>query len=374
MHRRSSYVRSSRVAPATQHRLRRWLIWTLVGVLWQLPVYYYLNQQVKQVMVPAFQANTSTSSRGNQRFVVPTANVSNPQISYDDRYLAFWNRSTLEIYDLVQSRQVWRTSSPDNGRIFRYHWLPDRNALMVFESGRGVNPNAPQRQEVAIHSLEIDGSTGQIADRFASALPNSVAAGTIQQVAVSPATNLLYFSVASAQQYRLYEVDVMKKVRILSRAGEEIRDLAVSQAKGTVYFNAKDGGSWQTLAAKGYRRVQVASNPQDRVLGVWNERLYLGTVQNGNLVKIWTAADNQPSGHRPDFVSYWEGKVPWQPDSAVNQGLDGLTVHSGTLLYRVGPSGSRILVDQENNFLSMSGRYYYTWRSEANQTIVQRYS
>ncbi|MDR3584795.1 MAG: hypothetical protein P4L59_05660 [Desulfosporosinus sp.] len=94
--------------------------------------------------------------------------------------------------------------------------------------------------------------------------------------------------------------------------------MAVSPTKGTVYYNLKENPNRQTLAENGSTRVQIASNPKDKVLGLWNQKLYLGTVDQGYLTKIWTLSDTQPSPKRPDFTLFWEGNVPWNQSSVVS--------------------------------------------------------
>ncbi|MDR3543683.1 MAG: hypothetical protein P4L69_22410 [Desulfosporosinus sp.] len=142
--------------------------------------------------------------------------------------------------------------------------------------------------------------------------------------------------------------------------------------KGTVYFNTKGTITGQTLAVNGNARVQAASNPLDKVSGLWNQKLYLGTVDQGYLVKIWTIQDDQPSPKRPDFSLFWTGKVPWDQSSISNINGYSLLVQTEEALYQVSPQGSKILGQGERSFFSLSGKYYYSFKTDSSGTSLTR--
>ncbi|MDR3541431.1 MAG: hypothetical protein P4L69_10770 [Desulfosporosinus sp.] len=350
--------------------LKRIIIWTLVGILLQIPVYYVLNQMIQNVMNPTSLAQ-KTSVQGD-KFTLAAPNINNPLVSYDDNYLAFRSDRDFLIYNFGQHSVIWKMDQTGSKKVLGYQWLPDRNALLVFEAGLGVNPAQPGRMSVGIHSLEVTGNPDKIQDSFSLTLPLSFQRSQISDISLSTATNLLYFSVQGQAQSNLYEVDVMKNLKRLNRLGEYVDSLVVSPVKGTVYFNTKGTTTGQTLAVNGNARVQVASNPLDKVLGLWNQKLYLGTVDQGYLVKIWTIPDNQPSPTRPDFSLFWTGKVPWDQSSISN--LDGysLLVRTAEALYQVSPQGSKILRQGERSFLSLSGKYYYAFKTDSSGTSLTR--
>ena len=349
--------------------LKRVFAWSLVGLIVQLPIYYVLNQQVQHVMNPPSQPQSVLSQANNYKLDAP--NIKNPLVSYDDGFLAFHSGSELSIYDFNKQAVIWK--SDQSHKVLAYQWLPDRNALMIFESGTGVNTNLPGKFGVGIHSLDVTGNQGEVIDRFASPLSLSFQNSLISDVSLSTATNLLYFLVQGQGQSNLYEVDVMKNLKQLNRPGEDVEYLAVSPTQGTIYFNTAGSSNGQTLAQNGKSRVQIASNPLDKVLGLWNRKLYLGTVEQGYLTKIWTISDNQPSTKLPDFAVYWEGKIPWDQSSAVSSmATYGLLVRTEKTLYEVSPQGSKTLVKGENSLFSPSGKCYYTYSTDSLGTSLKR--
>lgn len=84
-------------------RVRSWLktifVWSFISLLWQIPFYYFFNQQVNQVLNPNLANsqgqtnvfNTSKTSNKKTDFTLAASNISNPSVSYDDRYLAYYS-------------------------------------------------------------------------------------------------------------------------------------------------------------------------------------------------------------------------------------------------------------------------------------------
>lgn len=347
--------------------LRRIIVWSLVGCIIQIPVYYVLNRQVQQVMNPS---GLSMQTQTNQ-YTLAASNIKNPLVSFDDHLLAFRSGNELSIYDFTKQSVIWKLDHAKTA--LAYQWLPDRNVLLIFESGIGVNPALPGKSGVGIHSLEVSANQGEAIDRFASALPSSFQKNQISNISLSTATNLLYFSVQGQNQSNLYEVDVMKNLRRLNRSGEHVEYLAVSPTKGTIYYNLKENPNGQTLAENGATRVQIASNPKDKVLGLWKQKLYLGMVDQGYLTKIWTLSDNQPSPKRPDFTLFWEGKVPWNQSSVVsNMAMYGLLIRTEKTVYQVSSQGSKVIGKGKSSFFSPSGKYYYAFSSDSSGTSLKR--
>lgn len=373
------------IAKPRKHKwLKTIIIWSIIGAFWQIPLYYVLNQQVNQVLYPN-SINTSLLSPAsvvNQlkstvtkklSFNLLSSNISNPCVSYDDRYLAYCSGTSLEIYDFNLEKVIWTQEANSLGRILTYQWLPDRDSLLLFISGIGTDPDKPQSKTLTIHSIELDNTNSQVNDRFAAVLPLYLQTAKITNVSLSTTTNLLYFCAEHGGRSYLYQVDVMKNVKVLNHIGENVTQLAVSPIQGALYFLSSTSKTQQVMALNSKERVQVASNPSDIVLGLWNQQVYLGTVDQGYLTKIWTVSDNQPSPQRPNFTLFWEGQVPWTQSSITgNMTGNSLLIRNGKTLYQVSPQGSKVIDSGVNSFFSPSGKYYYTFSTDSSGTNVKR--
>ncbi|MDR3543684.1 MAG: hypothetical protein P4L69_22415 [Desulfosporosinus sp.] len=98
---------------------------------------------------------------------------------------------------------IWKTDQIGSKKVLGYQWLPDRNALLVFEAGLGVNPAHPGKVNVGIHSLDVTDNPDKVMDSCALTLPLSFQRSQISDISLSPATNLLYFSVQGQAQSNL---------------------------------------------------------------------------------------------------------------------------------------------------------------------------
>lgn len=349
--------------------IKRMLVWTLVSLIWQIPVYYYFNQEVQKILTPANSSSKTTVEKINFHLTLPVIN--NPQVSYDNQFLALSSDSKLLIYDFAKQAVIWQTKSQSSPKILAYHWLPDRNYLLVFELGTGVNPAQPEQVSLGIHSIEVNNSQGQIIDQFSCALPLRLQRGQITDVSFSTANNLIYFLDKERNLSNLYEIDIMKHLRLLSSPQEYVDNLAVSPTSGSVYFNVESNQVWQTMAENSNKRVQVASNPLDKVLGLWNNKLFLGTVDKGNLIKIWTLNDNQPSSIRPTYTLFWAGQIPWNNSSVTMVG-NSLLVGTKNTIYQINYNQSKVLKENSNYIFPDSGNSIYTFISNTSGTQISQ--
>lgn len=348
--------------------VKRLFAWILISLLWQIPIYYYLNQRVQSVIQPDLKTNITLLQSNN--FMLSGITVEQPQISSDESLLAFKDGTGIAIYDLAQKKIIWQKTYP-SGKILAYQWLPDRNTLLLFVSGIGVDPSNPSLDAVGIHSVDVS-STKDIQDRLADSLPSYLRDAHISGIALSTATNLLYFCVQESNRSLLYQIGVMKNLNLLNRSGESIKNLAISPTQGSVYYNSKLDGVEQVVAKNSNTKVQVASNPQDIVLGVWNQKLYLGTVASGYLTKVWTTPDNQPSSQRPNFTLFWEGNVPWNSSSKATIANYDLLVASESSLYKLSSQGTQKLANTSQIIFSPTENYYWQYQVGSSGTKLEK--
>lgn len=370
------YLKSAKRAQVWKKRIRKRIrmifIWSLISILWQISFYYILNQKINQVINPDLSNSSPlTSVKKETDFTISSAQVSDPSVSYDDRFLVFRNGASMEIYDFNQQKVIWQQAAYPSGRLLAYKWLPDRDSLIFFVSGIGSDPEKPHSKTLTIHSIELDSSTSQADDRFTAELPYYLENTKITDISLSTVTNLLYFCSEQGNRSFLYELDVMKNVKLLNHSGEDIEHLAVSPNNGALYFNSNTPSTQQIMALNSNSRVQVASNPADVVLGLCNQKVYLGTVEGGNLVKIWTTADNQPSSERPNFDLYWEGKIPWNSASKITISNAALLIYSEKQLHRITLKGTDTISHSGTPILSQSGNYYWLVNSGSANLVTK---
>ena len=343
-------------------KLRIILVWSLISLFLQFGAYSLLDHQVAKVLGPVADNGPITEEL---KATIPGSNLENIQISYAKDYLAYMENGTLKIFNLKKEKIVFEKKAPDNEKtkgVLSYQWLPDRDTLLYFYAKKNPNPvtyvtvpvkpvqtptkpavnepdledpnqkpnkpaekpkeTVPQTKTEArygnpqiteLYTLELPDSDEDTSpdDRFNQTINEFPADGKIDELVVSTTTNLIYLTVKNGSTEKLMEIDVMKNVRTLNRTGEIIDGMAASDRYGTLFINSKVSGTQQVVSLGVGNRQTISKNANDRVLGIRNGKVYIGEIQNNQLVKIKTTEDLSEMKNNPSLVTEWEGSLPF---------------------------------------------------------------
>jgi len=378
------------------------LIWTLVSLLLQFGAYSVLNIKVQKVMAPP-SVESGPPITLQYKTSIPGSDLENVQISYDKGYLAYMENNTLKVFNLRKKHIVFEKKLPSaNDKtlgVLAYQWLPDRDTLLYFYAKKNPNPityvtvypptpelgsegspstsnlvlpktedpnqtvefkrespkEVPQETPVGpriekrygnpqiteLYSLELSNSDEDTApeDRFNQTIYQFPAGGKIEELVVSTTTNLIYLTVKNELTELLMEIDVMKNVRILNRPGETINNMAASDRYGTLFIDSKVGGSRQVIALSGIQRKIISKQINDRILGIQAGKVYLGEIENNQLVKIKTTEDRLDLTANPSLKTEWTGSIPFN------------NVHT-----LIGIKGQIVICDQHKAYVVTAGR------------------
>ncbi|WP_407307042.1 hypothetical protein [Desulfosporosinus sp. SB140] len=382
-------------------KLRIVFVWTMISVLLQYGGYYILNSQVQKVISPPPAASTqpiTTQLKAN----IPAIDLTDVKISYAKDYLAYAENGTLKVFNLKKNKVVFQKAPPsDNDKslgVLMYQWLPDRNTLLYFYAKKNpdpvnyvtvyppnttiqvpasasgsisVLPKTEDPNQTIVHEvpktvtkevtaaphLEKRYGNPQITELYSLDLPNSdedtapddrfnqtidafPAGGNIENLVVSTSTNLMYLTVKDASRELLLEIDVMKNVRTLSQSGETIDNMAASDRYGTLFLDSKEGGIHRIIALDGAKRQIISRNSNDGILGIKDGKVYIGEVQNNELIKIETTPDLIHMTNNSSLTTEWEGAIPFNNSSC-------------TL---IGAKGQVIVYDQQKAYIDTAGR------------------
>lgn len=181
--------------------LKRVFVWSVVGLIVQIPIYYVIDRQVQHVMNPPSLPQGALTQAN--KYTLDAPNMEKPLVSYDDKFLAFRSGGELSIYDFSKQTVIWKIDQKK--KVLAYQWLPDRNALMIFESGLGVNSALPGKPGVGIHSLDVTSNQGEVIDRFASSLPLNFQKSLISNISLSVSSMATYGLLVRTEK-TLYQV------------------------------------------------------------------------------------------------------------------------------------------------------------------------
>ena len=70
------------------------------------------------------------------------------------------------------------------------------------------------------------------------------------------------------------------------------------------------GNSHQVIALEGTKRKIISDNVHDKILGIGKGKVYIGQVENDQLVKIKTTPDLVEMTDNPSLKTEWEGSIP----------------------------------------------------------------
>ena len=412
-------------------KLRIILVWTLVSLFLQGGAYFLLNNKVQKVMTPLPNAEPITLKLNA---TIPGSGLKNIQISYAKDYLAYTENGVLKIFNLVQGKQVFEKKSPSTTDktlgVLTYQWLPDRNTLLYFYAKKNPNevttvtvyppkakvqpPSPPEELKTEdpnqkiekvipkvdpkvvpkvvpeepriekrygnphiteLYTLELPESnddTTPLDDRFNRSIDNLPKGGKIGNWVFSTKSNLIYLTVKNESTQLLMEIDVMKNLRTLNKSGEAIDNMAASDRYGTLYVDSKVGNTHQVVALDGTKRRIISKNPNDRILGIRDGKVYIGEVINNELVKIKTTSDRSELTDNPSLKTEWEGLIPFENVRMLIGSKGQVIVYDHQITHIITDGQLKeIKLDGVENYVSSDGAELIKLNQQGTSTLVE---
>jgi|SRR5680860_148959 len=406
-------------------KLRILLAWILVALVFQLGGYSLLNNQLQKVMGPS-GVDREPPITPQLKATIPGSDLTNIQVSYAKDYLAYSENATLKIFNLKKGNVVFEKKSPSStdktlGGL-TYQWLPDRNILLYFYAKKNPNevttvkvyppklkmsPTVEPQAEDPIHPkivpkevpveprLEKRYGSPQITELYSLELPNSdedtkpedslntfdppsggekiSEGGKIEQFIVATSTNLMYLTVKKGSTQLLMKIDVMKEVSTLNKPGELIDNMATSDRYGTLYFDSIVGTNHQVIALEGTNRRIISDNFDDRILGISKGKVYIGQVENNQLVNIKTTTDLIKLTNNPSLKTEWEGSIPFNDDVRWLIGAKGQIViydHKTANIITAGKL-AEVKLQGDENYVSVDGAELIQLTKQGSSTLVE---
>ncbi len=385
--------------------------WIVVSLILQFGAYSYLNYKVKQVLNPTGQAASTGPIEVSLTATIPDADLQDVQVSYDRGYLAYKENGVLKVFNLQQDKVVFERPAPADAPglgVLDYQWLQDRDTLIYFYARKNPNPvtyvtvpppappkteqddplvkqerdvpaqpkvekryNNPQITELYTLDFADPKENAAPDDRENISIDSFPAGGHIQQMSFSPATNLMYLTVTSGRNMQLFEIDVMKNVRILSRYGELISNMAASDRYDVLYIDSKTGGVKTVQVVNGYQRTTIATKAEDSILGVKDGTVFLGQIINNNLVKIISTPDQSNWSGSPQFNTVWDGSIPFKNANVVIGSNLQIIVYDNQQAYVVqNGKETQIALHGDENYVSPDGAELVQLTGQGSSTVA----
>ena len=165
----------------------------------------------------------------------------------------------------------------------------------------------------------------------------------------------------------------MKNVLTLSKSGESIDNMAASDRYGTLFIDSKVGNSHQVMALEGTNRQSVSNNVNDRIIGIRDGKVYIGEVENNQLIKIKTTTDLAKVTSNPSLNTEWEGVIPFDDNARTVIGAKGQMVvynHQTAYIVLAGQL-TQVQLHGDENYVSVDGAELIQLTKEGTSTLAE---
>ncbi len=333
----------------------------------QVGFLYFLEKQINGGPAVGYTPPQLPTPKVVEKVVnLQAAQVSDLKAAYAKDYLAYSDSTGLQVVNVKTGKLVFTENKPENGEILYYSWLPDRNRLLLLEKERAAGKTATL-YDVEFPDPDQDVQPVKQEDRKIDNI-----SGKIEAVDVSTLTNLIYMLVKAPNGQIVYEINVMKKIRPVSKPGEKIFNVVTSDIKGTLYIQSRYSNVDQIVAVKSTTRVQVLSGSQYELLGVQDKKVFVGNVEDGNLTKILSVPDtsSQEKTSKETTVE-WQGSVPWKKNYKAIIGPENYWVFYNQEQAVAFQNGKvkEVKFTSPENYLTQDGREYMQVDSSAGNTV-----
>lgn len=245
----------------------KWLICFAAGILLQAGVYLYLDRVLfasDSGFYVTGMNETQQQDSGKDQFENVKGNGTR-YYSYDRRYMAIVNPSSVVIYDAKNSQGTQR---PDlKGReISFFEWLPDRNLILMAM----YDPAARRTDDLIIAQYNPETPDHELD----TPIENVPAGSKVTSVAYSTATNAVYMKVrVDENRYRIYRTDANYDTRRIYVQAENIGRISVFYDEDRFFYDDADDGiiymfngsdsSWRIISPPGFYRLIGVNDKKD---------------------------------------------------------------------------------------------------------------
>lgn len=186
--------------------ISRIAIWIAISIFIQVIVLAYLNftylpgrNKVNDVILKS-QEETIKS----KRIVIPR-DADKIKVSYNGKYVAYLYKDKLKIMD-VYNKKIIKTLSY-HGREFSYYkWLHDRNMFIY-----SLEPLEESPGLIEIFTYDMDWDILRKYPDIEGLDKNS----RIEEIALSPLTNIIYMKIKSSTDAKIYKFDIMDNLSFI---------------------------------------------------------------------------------------------------------------------------------------------------------------
>lgn len=298
-------------------KLKKMITWAALSLIVQFSGLLYANNYLfasngNKIVSKKIEENKKGSVKEIQ--VVVPQNADHINLSYDGKYVAFYEGEILDIVN-TQNGEVKKIDFNKGTRISYYKWLPDRNRMLIAEKQAGTNGGAlklsyydvDKEEKVEIKDIAWADSKSEVVD-----------------IKLSTLTNVIYIKVEhSGNRSSIYWLNIMHELKKIDTKGYMIGNMEVIPHEDKLVY---EDLTYNKIQVTNMKEPLVFKDASKLVLLSIDEEdnIYLGQVQNNKVVKIF-------SGTAKQTADKWKS-------TALKEAYDSKDIY-------VSPSGSIFLND-----------------------------
>lgn len=329
--------------------VRRIIIWILISLAIQIPVFWYLDKYyfaTETSFKIKKDVNVSNKSVKDLKISVPS-DGKQVSLSYNGKYLSYYQGNDIIITD-TKSGTVKKISCEEGAKPSFYKWLPDRNRILLAEkvSSKKGEYFKLYKYDMGRCQKEIITGRGNVDPLLIDSTYNK---SQVEDMEMSTLNNELYVKINNGgMRSSIYRIDVnsnLNKVRTNSYFIGNIR--LISHKENTVLY--EDATNHKVIMATENGSVSVKGIDNPKIIGVDNnDNVYLASVQNDMVTKIYYGDIEKENGN-------WKQISITQPISIDNIYLsdDGIVYFNDLLRGKIKNSKDNSEIEYNGTFLQV---------------------
>lgn len=258
--------------------VKRIFIWILISLSIQFAGLFYANNYFlsSDTSIKTKKIVKSEAKKPDAEVKIPD-NAKNITVSFDARYLAYYDGDVLKVVDTKTGAEK-NVEFNDGIQVSFYKWLPDRNRMLIAE--KEISKQA-SNFKLAYYDVDKD------VKEDIKELDWSNKKAEVEDIEASPLTNVIYVKVASSgKRSNIYWINIMKEMKKVETKAYMIGNIKVIPHDDKLVY---EDLTYKRIYVTGQNEpitINGVSNPC--LLGVDdNDNVYVGENQGNKITKIY---------------------------------------------------------------------------------------
>lgn len=314
-------------------RLRKIAVWILLSFVAQIGLYLYLDKfrYVEQTTFATKSIEVGKKSNKQVDVKIPEG-AKNINVSYDGRYVAYFQNGELKVIDNSTGNEKKQEVKSGN-EVAYYRWLPDEERMFIAEKD-------VKRNQLTFYSYDVKkDDKNQIMKKnipVTISLPDNKS--EIEDIELSTLTSVIYVKINNVgKRSSVYRIDINNDLTKIRTNGYILGKIDTINRKDTLIYedlyNLKDAqirltNSSQVLKINNVKNICLLSVDLEDVV-------YLGELEGNKIKKIfagnleestnnWKITELKEPIDRKDLYISNEGKIYY------NDNLRGVVIEINT--------------------------------------------